>query len=83
MPLRYGSRFLVLLALIMVVAACGGGTGVTPAPVATTQPATTAPVSTAASSIFAALPQSKTPEGYYVLGRADAPIVIEFYSDFL
>ncbi|HEY0604928.1 MAG TPA: hypothetical protein VGD58_18555 [Herpetosiphonaceae bacterium] len=32
---------------------------------------------------YAALPQSRTPEGYYVLGNADAPVTLTFYSDFL
>ncbi len=30
-----------------------------------------------------ALPQSRTAAGYHVLGRADAPVTIENYSDFL
>ena len=29
------------------------------------------------------LPQSKTREGYYVLGKPDAPVLLQFYSDFL
>lgn len=32
---------------------------------------------------YAALPQRRTPEGYYVLGNADAPVTLTFYSDFL
>lgn len=62
--------------------------------VAATQPSaisSTSPLatSTAATEIaqanrqYAALPQSRTPEGYYVLGRPDAPVTLAFYSDFL
>jgi protein-disulfide isomerase len=32
---------------------------------------------------YATLPQSRTPEGYYVLGQPDAPITLTHYSDFL
>jgi hypothetical protein len=32
---------------------------------------------------YAPIPQSKTPEGYFVLGRPDAPLVMQHYSDFL
>jgi hypothetical protein len=45
---------------------------------------TSAPLTPAGSpSPFASLPQSKTAEGYYVLGQPDAPVAIEFFSDFL
>ena len=32
---------------------------------------------------YASFPQSTTPEGYYVLGQPDAPVLIRYYSDFL
>ena len=32
---------------------------------------------------YAHIPQSKTREGYYVLGKPDAPVLLQFYSDFL
>jgi hypothetical protein len=35
------------------------------------------------ATIVAALPQSKTAEGYYVLGEPNAPVVMNHYSDFL
>ncbi len=41
------------------------------------------PTPAGAASLFASLPQSRTSEGYYLLGQADAPILMEFYSDFL
>jgi hypothetical protein len=28
------------------------------------------------------IPEGRTAEGYHVLGRADAPVTITFYSDF-
>jgi hypothetical protein len=30
-----------------------------------------------------AIPQGLTPEGYHELGRADAPVTLVMYSDFL
>ena len=36
-----------------------------------------------AESIYSALPQNQTTEGYYVLGQPDAPVVLTHYSDFL
>jgi hypothetical protein len=36
-----------------------------------------------AVSNYTHLPQSKTREGYYVLGKPDAPVLLQFYSDFL
>ncbi len=61
---------------------------------ATVQPRTTAAAAAAStpSSVgaiaglsfdYAAFPQSTTPEGYYVLGQPDAPVLIQYYSDFL
>jgi len=44
--------------------------------------ADTAP-SVAADGPYAGLPQSKTPEGYYVLGDTNAPVTLTFYSDFI
>ena len=32
---------------------------------------------------YAHIPQSKTREGYYVLGKPDAPVLLQHYSDFL
>lgn len=36
-----------------------------------------------ASGPFAGIPQDKTPEGYPMLGAADAPVTLVMYSDFL
>jgi hypothetical protein len=62
----------------------------TPSPAATsaptTPPATSAPApATAVPSEdgFAALPQGVTAEGYQMLGQADAPVTLQFFSDFL
>ena len=63
----------------------------TPAPAAT-QPATapaapTAPpqptVGSAPTAGQAGIPEGTTSEGYHVLGRADAPVTLVMYSDFL
>ena len=40
-------------------------------------------VATRPGSPYAALAQSKTAEGYYVLGKPNAPVVMNHYSDFL
>ena len=88
-------RFIRLLAPLLALlglVACGSG-----APAATSSTTvsptvssaavtdtTSAPIAGAASaSIYVSLPQSQTPEGYYVLGEPDAPVLMEHYSDFL
>ncbi|MBK9712690.1 MAG: hypothetical protein IPO81_15470 [Kouleothrix sp.] len=53
-----------------------------PPPAAATaagQPTVAAPPTATASGI----PEGLTPEGYHVLGRADAPVTLINYSDFL
>ena len=64
-------RGVLLAAALVVGAACGGETR--------------EPVggSLSLSLDYAALPQSRTAEGYYVLGEAGAPLVMQYYSDFL
>lgn len=42
-----------------------------------------AAASTAADGPYAGLAQSKTPEGYFVLGESSAPVTLLFYSDFI
>lgn len=37
----------------------------------------------AAEGPFAGIPQGRTPEGYHMLGAADAPVTLVMYSDFL
>lgn len=37
----------------------------------------------AASGPYAGIPQSKTPEGYHMLGAPDAPVLLMYYSDFI
>lgn len=83
-----GAWVLALLALVLVLVACGSEAASIPTAIAPSQAPSTAlateePAVTAAPSVFAALPQSRTAEGYYVLGKPDAPGTIEFYSDFL
>jgi hypothetical protein len=63
-----------LLSLAAFLAACGNPTAPVaeaPSPVASTQRAATA------------IPQGVTAEGYHVLGRSDARVTIEDFSDFL
>lgn len=60
---------------LLLVVACGG-TAATPTPTATTEQTT--PVID-----YSTLPQSRTSEGYHVLGDANAPVTLETYSDFL
>lgn len=78
----------LLGAALLGLAACGSPTATMPVdtrPAAVTDAAPSPAATDAASLInqYAALPQSRTPEGYYVLGEADAPIIMQHYSDFL
>lgn len=51
---------------------------------ASAQPTTTSAASTSAGeSKYAGIGQSKTANGYYVLGDPNAPVVLTHYSDFL
>ena len=61
-------------------AAATGTSAAAPSAAATAAPSA-AP--NAASGKYASIPQSKTAEGYYVLGDGAAPIVMMHYSDFL
>lgn len=58
-----------------------------PAAAAPAEPAATADLAgaptAAADGPFAGIPQGRTPEGYQVLGAADAPVTLVMYSDFL
>lgn len=89
MVVRYlhSTRFLAVLVIGLVLAACvresAGSPAVVPSQAPSTPAATEAPAATAAPSLFASLPQGRTAEGYYMLGKPDAPITIELYSDFL
>ena len=70
------------------VTALGAVASSAPTTAASATPATAVAPSTAASVAgavegYAALPQSKTPEGYYVLGDPNAPATITFFSDFI
>lgn len=53
---------------------------------ATAEAATSAAVATAETpaetTAAAGIPEGRTPEGYHVLGNPDAPVTIQFYSDF-
>ena len=94
-PLRRTLSALLLGAIVVGLPACGAGAPATGAPngtrtsptstAATLPPTTTAPAAqtAAAASLYVTLPQSRTPEGYFVLGEPDAPILIQHYSDFL
>ena len=53
-------------------------------PTAATQPtAATSTDQTATPAAARDIPESVTAEGYHVLGRADAPVTLTMYSDFL
>ena len=60
-------------------AADSATTRVAPAPAA--EPAATAALPATAGPD--AIPEGRTPEGYHLLGRADAPVTLVMYSDFL
>ena len=86
---QFRSTTMLLLSFALIgLAACGS-----PTPRATdaTRTATSVVASTSGPSTqpvaltrqYDDIAQSKTPEGYYVLGSADAPITIKHYSDFL
>lgn len=49
----------------------------------TAAPTAPASVSGEATSPYAGIPRSRTPEGYQVLGNPDAPVTLVMYSDFL
>ena len=77
--------FLFMLPLLVLVAACGSATGSSSIPPTSEALPTMVddPAAAAPEAGFGTLPQSRTPEGNHVLGDPDAPLVIEFYSDFL
>ena len=55
-----------------------------PSPVAQSLPtAAVAQPSAAPTAAVAGIPESTTLEGYHILGRADAPVTLTMYSDFL
>ncbi len=73
-PRRTLSLLLASVSLL-VLAACGS--------TAATSPATPTTGQTIPTTDYRALPQSRTSEGYHVLGDATAPVTLETYSDFL
>jgi multidrug efflux pump subunit AcrA (membrane-fusion protein) len=54
-----------------------------PATAAAQPTAATSTEQTAAPAANRDIPESVTAEGYHVLGRADAPVTLTMYSDFL
>ena len=84
-PLRFA-----LVAGYLALVACGSAANTVPAATTAatglaTEPAvqTTAAAAPALSFDYSTLPQSQTAEGYWVLGEPDAPILMQYYSDFL
>jgi hypothetical protein len=70
-------RTLMLVPTVMLaLVACGGVSTASN----TVTPATADRVQ---SDGYASLPQSTTADGYYVLGKPDAPVVMTHYSDFV
>ena len=91
---RWNVRWSVAAVLLVALAACGAGgppahvPGSTHAVAERTAPPSTVAAVTAAPTIeqawtidYAHIPQSKTKEGYYVLGKPDAPVLLQLYSD--
>ncbi|MDW8212656.1 MAG: Rcas_1661 family thioredoxin-like (seleno)lipoprotein [Roseiflexaceae bacterium] len=88
-------RHLILILIIIIstfIAACSGTPSAAPAPdqTATAAPTTpaTPPMPGALSPVApagqaTALERGRTPEGYHYLGKADAPVTILEFSDFL
>ncbi|NJM07545.1 thioredoxin domain-containing protein [Candidatus Gracilibacteria bacterium] len=74
-------RLPLLCAALFLLAACGTGATATPTAVV---PATEVPTIVAAQPVnYRDLPQSKTAEGYAVLGDPAAPVTLTMFSDFL
>jgi len=86
-----GARAALLVVVLSSIVACGGTSVISEEPVAPTGEANNAatttgspvPAASVGASVYASLPQSKTPEGYYVLGEPTAPVLMQYYSDFL
>ncbi len=89
-----GGRLLLLAGTLLVGPACGNVAAPVADPetaAATRTPSGAASPTQGAPTVvagplavdYARIPQSKTPEGYFVLGRPDAPLVMQHYSDFL
>jgi hypothetical protein len=74
-------RWLTWLTLLGILAACGltptsqQPTAGTSLPTQVQRPAT--------ESVYTALQKGRTAEGYHFLGDANAPVTLQFYSDFL
>lgn len=89
MPRLLIQLWLACVALGMLVACGASNTRSAPtqsagvATSATSAPSDAAPTKEAVASLLNGIPTSQTPEGYHVLGRPDAPLSIEFFSDFL
>ena len=86
--LRRAAAVLLAGCALLGLAACGAARATTTGEtVSTSPPIGEAPAGTGQATVltrtYSDLPQSRTPEGYYVLGRADAPVLIQHYSDFL
>ena len=87
------AKVLLLLVAFCATVACGAASVASEEPAApsvaipSAAPAieTTAPAASAAAgdSVYASLPQSTTSAGYYVLGDPTAPVLMQYYSDFL
>ena len=92
---RRGVSLLLLVAVLVGLPACGAGAPAAGEPTVTrlssTSTAAIPPAGEATSpaeiagavSAYVTLPQSRTPDGYFMLGEPDAPILIQHYSDFL
>lgn len=83
--LRSIAARLWLFALLALLAACGSASAPqAAAPTPLRAKATAAPAPTAGQlATPAGVPEGLTPEGYHVRGKADAPVTLTMYSDFL
>ena len=68
MRIRKTHHFRILIGFLLLLSACGSAS------------APAAPRPTAATGD---IPQALTPEGDPMLGRADAPVTMQMFSDFL
>jgi protein-disulfide isomerase len=81
--MAHSLRLALICGFALVLAACGSTTTATPTSTISSVPSAVPTNANAEPVAYADLPQSKTAEGYPVLGDPDAPTTLTMYSDFL